>query len=88
MRFVVDVITISGSLPGFLGASCSGSVFSALAVSVSMSVVLLGAKNLQVNTAIGGSLTAADAGTGLVDFLAVNEVSKSKSRCDRRSVVQ
>jgi hypothetical protein len=29
---------------------------------------------LRVNTAFGGSLTAADVGTGLVDFLAVCEV--------------
>jgi hypothetical protein len=28
MKFVVEVITIGGGLPGFLGASFSGSVFS------------------------------------------------------------
>jgi hypothetical protein len=42
---------------------------------VSMSAVLRGAKSLRVNTTFGGSLTDADIGTGLVDFLAVNEVS-------------
>jgi hypothetical protein len=40
------VITIGGGLRGFLGASCSGSAFSASVVSVPMSVVLRGAKNL------------------------------------------
>jgi hypothetical protein len=30
---------------------------------------------LQVNSDFGGSLTAADVGTGLVDFLAICEVS-------------
>jgi hypothetical protein len=74
MRFVVEVITICGGLPDFLGASCSGNVFSAPAVSVSMSVVLRGAKKLRINTAFGGSLTATDVGTGLVDFLAVCKV--------------
>jgi hypothetical protein len=39
-----------------------------------MSVVLRGLKKLRVNTAIGGILSAADVGTGLVDFLAVYEV--------------
>jgi hypothetical protein len=74
MRLVVEVITIGGSLPGFLGASCSGSVYSAPVVSMSMSVVLRGMKKLQVNTDFGGSLTAVDVGTGLVYFLAVCEV--------------
>jgi hypothetical protein len=55
----------------FLRASCSGSAFSAPVVSVSISVVLRGAKKLRVNTVFGGSLTAADVGTVLVDFLAV-----------------
>jgi hypothetical protein len=45
MRFVVEVIIIGGSLFGFLGASCSGSAFSASVVSVSISVVLRGAKS-------------------------------------------
>jgi hypothetical protein len=52
-HFGVDlrlVITIGGSLPGFLGATCSGRVFSALAMSVSMSVVLRCAKKLRVNS--------------------------------------
>jgi hypothetical protein len=71
MSFVVEVITIGGSLPGFLEASCPSSAFSAPVVSVSMPGVLRGAKKLRVNTAFGGSLTAADVGTGLVDFLAV-----------------
>jgi hypothetical protein len=43
-------------------------------VSASMSVVLRGAKKLRVHTAFGGSLTAADVGTVLVDFLADCEV--------------
>jgi hypothetical protein len=51
MRFVVEVITIGGGLPRFLGASSCGSVFSASAVSVSMPVVLRGVKKLRVNTA-------------------------------------
>jgi hypothetical protein len=71
IKFVVEVITIGGGLPDFLGVSCSGSVFSAPVVSVSMSVVLRGAKKLRVDTAFGGSLTAADVGTDLVDFLTV-----------------
>jgi hypothetical protein len=48
-------------------------VFSASLVSVSMSVVLRGAKKLQVNTDFGGSLTVVDVGTGLVAFLALCE---------------
>jgi hypothetical protein len=75
MKFAVEVITIGGSLPGFLGASCSGSAFYAPVVSVSMSVVLRGAKNLRVDIALGGSLTAPDVGTSLVDFFADCEVS-------------
>jgi hypothetical protein len=51
MRFVVEVITIGGGLPGFLETSCPGSVFSASVFSVSMSLVLRGAKELQVGTA-------------------------------------
>jgi hypothetical protein len=47
-----------------------GSAFSAPLVSVSLSVVLRGLKNLRVNTALGGSSTTADFVTGLVDFLA------------------
>jgi hypothetical protein len=72
---VVEVITIGGGLPDFLGASCSGSVFSAPVVSVSMLLVLRDAKKLLVITAFVGSLTAADFGTDIVDFLAVCEVS-------------
>jgi hypothetical protein len=56
MSFVVEVITIGGGLPEFLGACFSDSVSSAPVVSVSMSVVLGGAKKLQVNTAFGCSL--------------------------------
>jgi hypothetical protein len=67
MRFVVEVIT-DGGLPGFLGAFCSGSVFSAPVVSVSMTVVLKGAKKLQVNIAFGSNLTAPDVGTGFSTF--------------------
>jgi hypothetical protein len=59
IRFVVDVITIGGGLPCFLGASCSGGVFSAPVNSVSIPVVL---KKLRVNIAFGGSLTAAGVG--------------------------
>jgi hypothetical protein len=55
----------------FLGASCSGTVFSAPVVSVSMSLVLRGAKKLRVDTAFGGSLRAVDIEIDLVDFLAV-----------------
>jgi hypothetical protein len=75
VRFVVEVITIGDGLPDFLGASCFGSAFSASVVSVSMAVVHKGAKKLRVNTAFGGSLTTTDVRTGLVDFLAVCEVS-------------
>jgi hypothetical protein len=46
MRFVMEVITIGGGLPDFLGASCSGSAFCAPVVSVSLSIVLSGAKIL------------------------------------------
>jgi hypothetical protein len=75
MRFVVQVIIIGCGIPDFLRSSCSGSVFSALVVSVSMSVALLrSAKKLLANTDFGTSLTTADVGTGLVDFLAVCEV--------------
>jgi hypothetical protein len=69
MRFVVEVITIVGDLPEFLGASSFGSAFSAPVVSVFMSVVLKGAKKLRVNADFGGILAAADVGTGLIDFL-------------------
>jgi hypothetical protein len=50
-------------------------VFSAPEVSVSMPVVLRGAKPLRVGTAFGGILKAADIGTVLVEFLAYCEVS-------------
>jgi hypothetical protein len=43
-------------------------------VSVSMSVVVRGVKKLRVNTAFGGTLTPADVGTDLTDFLVVCEV--------------
>jgi hypothetical protein len=74
MMFVVEVITIGGGLANFLGASYSGNVFSAPVVSVAMSVVLRGAKKMRVNTGFGRTLTDADVGTGLVDFLAVCKV--------------
>jgi hypothetical protein len=45
----------SRSLLGFLGSSCSGSMFSAPIISVSMSVDLRGAKKLRVNITFGGS---------------------------------
>jgi hypothetical protein len=47
LRFVVEVITIGGGLPRFLGASFSGSVFSAPVVSVSVSV-LRGTKSCEL----------------------------------------
>jgi hypothetical protein len=72
---MVEVITTGGGLPGFLGASFSCSVFSTPVISVPMSVVLRGAKKLQVKIAFGGSLVAVDVGTGLGEFLAVCEVS-------------
>jgi hypothetical protein len=74
VRFLVEVKTVDGSLPGSLGASCFPRVFSAPAVSVSVSAVQSGWKNLRVNIAFGGSLKAVDARTGLVDFMAVCEV--------------
>jgi hypothetical protein len=75
MRFVVEVITIGGGLPDFLGASFSGTVFSVSVDSVSMSLVLRGAKKLRVDIALVGSLQAANFGTDTVDFLNVCEVS-------------
>jgi hypothetical protein len=71
MRFVVEVIIIGGGQPAFLEDSYSDNVLFASVVSVSMSLVLRCAKNLRVDTAFGGVLTAADAGTCVVDFLAV-----------------
>jgi hypothetical protein len=55
MRFGVEVVTVGGGLPDFLGASSSDRPFSAPLVSVSMSVVLRGAKKLQVNAAFGAA---------------------------------
>jgi hypothetical protein len=75
MRFEVEVIIIGGGLPDFLGASCFGSAFSAPVVSVSMSLILRGAKKLRVIAASVGSLKAADFGTDVVDSWAVYEVS-------------
>jgi hypothetical protein len=74
MKCVLEVITMGGGLPDLLEASCPGRVFSAPVVSVYMSV-LWGLKNLRVDTAFGGSLTAVDVRTILVDFLADCEVS-------------
>lgn len=45
---------------------------------MSMSVFLRGVKKLQVNTAFGGSLTAADVGTSLADFLALCDRGKKE----------
>jgi hypothetical protein len=42
-------------------------------------LVIRGVKNFRVNTAFKDTLTAADVGTLLVDFLAVCEVSKGPS---------
>lgn len=64
--FVVEVITIGGSLSDFLGASCSSPV-----VSVFMSVFLRGSKKLRDGIAFGGTFTAEDVSTGLVNSLAV-----------------
>jgi hypothetical protein len=66
MSFVIEGTTTGDGLQGSLGASCSGSVLSVPVVSVSTSVVLRGAKKLQVNTDFGSILRAADVGTGLV----------------------
>jgi hypothetical protein len=52
MRFVVEVIIIGGGLPGFLGAFCSSSMFSAPIVSMSVSVVVKGAKKVRVDTVL------------------------------------
>jgi hypothetical protein len=71
---LVEVIAIGGGLPNFLGASYSGSAFSSPVVSVSMSVIVRGAKKLRVNTAFGGNLTALDVETGLFNCLVVCEV--------------
>jgi hypothetical protein len=75
MSFVLEVVTIGGGLPVFLGASFSGRVLSVSVGSVSMSLVLRGAKNLRVITVLVGSLSAADFGTDVINFLAVCEVS-------------
>jgi hypothetical protein len=72
---VVEVITLGSSLSDFLGVSWSSRVFSAPVVSVSMSLFLRAAKKWRDDTAFGGSLTAANVGTVLVDFLAECEVS-------------
>jgi hypothetical protein len=74
MRFVIEVLIIGGSFSGFLEDSCSDTVFSAPVVTMSMPVVLRGAKELRVTADFGGILTAADIGTCLVNFLAVYEV--------------
>jgi hypothetical protein len=50
------------------------SVSSASVVSLSMSVVLRGAKIFRDNNDFAGSLTAEDVGNGLVEFLDVCEV--------------
>jgi hypothetical protein len=81
MRFVVEVITTVGGLPEFLGASFSGKVFSAPVVSVSMSLVLRGAKKLRLITALVGSLPAANFEVDIVDFLAVSEASLEICSC-------
>jgi hypothetical protein len=72
---VVDVNTIGGGLPDFLGVSCSGRVFSVPVVSMSMTLVLRDAKKLQDDTAFGVCLTVVEIGTDLVDFMVVSEVS-------------
>jgi hypothetical protein len=75
IKFVVEVITIGGGLPDFLGASCSGSVFSAPVVPVSMSLVLRGSTKFRVIIALIGSLTVVSFGTDTIDVLAFYEVS-------------
>jgi hypothetical protein len=92
MTVVVEVMTVDGGLPGFLGASCSDSAFSTPVVSVSMSVVLRGAKKLQAGTAFGCSFTAADVGTELVDLLAAcvryaSSVSFGPRSCHPRPLI-
>jgi hypothetical protein len=75
MRFVVEVITIGGGLSDFLGTSFSGRLFSVPVVSVSMSLVLRGAKKLRLDTTFGGCLIAVVIGTDFVYFLAICEVA-------------
>jgi hypothetical protein len=49
-------------------------MFTAPVVSVAVSVVLTGAKNLPVRTVLGGRLTAATVETGFAYYLSIFEV--------------
>jgi hypothetical protein len=73
MRFLLE--------SDYLRASFSGRVFSASVATVSMSLVLRGAKKLRVITVLVGSLPAADFGADIVDFLTVCEVSLDICLC-------
>jgi hypothetical protein len=64
VSFMVEVVTIVDSLLRFLGACCSGSMFTAPVDSAYISVNLSGAKKLRVNITSGGSFSAANVGTG------------------------
>jgi hypothetical protein len=75
MNFVVEVITIGGGLPEFLGVSFSSRVFYAPLVSVYMSVVLRCSENLRVITVLVGSRPASDFVANIIDILAVCEES-------------
>jgi hypothetical protein len=55
MSIAVEVSTIGGGLLCFLTAFCSGIVCSTVVVSVSMSLILKGAKELRINTLLEAS---------------------------------
>jgi hypothetical protein len=74
MKFLVEVITIGGGLPGSFSKPPTPVVFSTPIVSVSMSVVQRSAGKAHINIASGGILTAADIGIDFFDFCAVCEV--------------
>jgi hypothetical protein len=73
MRFVLEVIRSSLLVAAYL-VLWEPPAPVVCFLRMSMPVVLRDAKKLRVNTAVGGSLTAVDVGTGLVEFLAVCEV--------------
>jgi hypothetical protein len=81
---VVEIITIGGGLSDFLGAFCSGRLFSVPGVSMSMSLFLMVAKKLRVGTVFGICLTAVDIKIDLVDTVVVSKVSLKK--CILRSL--
>jgi hypothetical protein len=69
MKFVIEIIVIAGGLPDFLGAFSSSGIFSVPVVSMSMSLVLRGAKKLRVGTAFGDIFTAATTATDFSHLL-------------------